>query len=537
MNAPHAPFFVSPHPDESEGVDYLGLRATNLAMMGTLLPGINNVVMMVRPFSVMAWIAWKYEQTLLATRTAASVAGFRKFQEKVETLFVWSHVQEGSAASLPGNQQADVGTPVLDFQFKAFSRTASLLDAALYGPSMKTLNGLGFLFSADGFFKVTDAGSELAKGLDNSLRSKLTPAQYDFVSSIADTKGRRLDLAGVMPGWNADDASPTEREAFAHRLYQPQEIGKPHVHANRSTVLHLVLEHLRAADTPMQVDAMRQRLAAMPLPSAVAEHAAVQVFRNARRYWQVLQVRQAQRLGLEALFGWVERCLIEDNATSTSELVDLTLKALERGNNGGVSVINDGYIGSRLAFYAHEGADADVLFTAGLTDSSFSIFKSMEDLEAVTGNTTTATPLALKSIELLIQCTAYAEAFKKDEFALQHINDGPKFRVPLGYWADAVRHHQSLPLRTFLRKVIETFLISQHLGIAASRAGDDRSRMRISIEDRGLTSLLPGPAKVFKPGRTPDRLGAAMALMHSCGLVHGDTAARHSVAGGPRYSL
>ena len=533
MNAPEAPFFVSPHRDESEGVDYLGLRATNLSMMATLLPGINNIVMMVRPFSVMAWIAWKYEQTVLATKTTASPSGFRRFQEKVETLFVWSHVQGGSAASLPGNQQVDVGTPVLDFQFKPFSRTASLLDAALYGPAMKTLNGLGFLFSAEGFFKPTDAGGALAKGLDASLLANLTTAQYDFVSSLTATTAPRVGLAGIQPGWDADNASAAECAAFAQRLYQPQEIGKAHIHANRSTVLYLVLEHLRAASAPMQVDAMRERLAALPLPAAAADHPAVDVFRNARRYWQVLQVRQAQRLGLESLFGWVERCLIEDNATSVSELVDLTLKAMER--DGGGMAFDDGYIGSRLAFYAHEGASVDALFAAGLTDASLNIFKSMEGLEAVTSNTTTATPMALKATELLVQCTAYAEAFKHDPFAAQHINDGPKFRVPLGYWAEAVRHHQSLPLRTFLRKVIETFLISQHLGIAASRAGDERSRMRISIEDRGLTSLLPGQAKVFKPGRTPDRLGAAMALMHSCGLIQANTPARHSATGGPLY--
>src|SRR5574337_302615 len=88
MNAPEAPFFVAPHQEESEGVDYLGLRATNLAMMGELLPGINNVVIAVRPFSLMAWIAWKYEECLASSGRPASTKDFERFREKVETLFV-----------------------------------------------------------------------------------------------------------------------------------------------------------------------------------------------------------------------------------------------------------------------------------------------------------------------------------------------------------------------------------------------------------------------------------------------------------------
>jgi hypothetical protein len=534
MNAPEAPFFVAPHQEESEGVDYLGLRATNLAMMGELLPGINNVVISVRPFSLMAWIAWKYEGCLASSGRPASTKDFERFREKVETLFVWTHVQASTANALPGNQQVDAGTPVLDFQFKPFSRNASLLDAALYGPSMKTMNGLGFIFGTEGFFKVTDAGRALAVGLDSCLQEKLTRAQYEFVSSLEVATAARAGLDGILAGWHADGASEAERVAFADRLYQPKEIGRAGPHSRRSMTLHLVLEHLRAASDAMDVDTMRQRLAVKPLPAAVIGHPAAEVFGEVRRYWQVLQVRQAQRLGLEALFGWVERCLVHDNATSVSELVALTLEAFTRDGNG--VTLDDNFVASRLAHYAQGGLDADALFAAGSEDGGLSIFEATASVEVVTWDVTNKSPLAFKATELLIQCAAFAGAFGKDDFAAGAANEGPRFRVPLGYWGEMVRSHQALPLRDFLRKVFETFLISQHLGIAASRAGDERSRMRISIEDRGLTSLLPSAAKVFKPVRTADRLASAMALMHSCGLIEADVPARVASGAGPRFS-
>ena len=164
MNSPAGPFFVAPHAESSAGVDYLGLRAINLSMMATLFPGINNVVSMVRPFSLIAWVCWKYAIAVDASGKPASNVSFKKFREKVEVLFVWSHVQAGDAAGLAGVQQHDNGRPYLNFQFAEFRRTASLLDAVQYGPSLKSSNGLEFIFSRGRVFQGDPVRSGSRRG-------------------------------------------------------------------------------------------------------------------------------------------------------------------------------------------------------------------------------------------------------------------------------------------------------------------------------------------------------------------------------------
>lgn len=524
MNAPIGPFFVASHQDESEGVDYLGLRAINLNMMNTLIPGINNLVSMVRPFSVMAWACWRYTNAIHESGSDASAKAFDKFRQKVETLFVWSHVQHGDAAGLPGNQQRDNGSSTLTFQFSAFKRTASLLDAALYGPAMKTQNGLGFLYSVDGFFKTTPAGEALALALDANLRKELTREQYDFLASVDAVRIERSALAGFVDGWHTDAPTPAEQKAFAGQLYQAGEIGKPHPAGIRSTVLHLVLQTLKINDG-MTSGGMRRHMACSPLPEGLLRHPSAQTFRYAKLAWQLLQVRQAQRLGLEGLFGWVERCLIHEDATSIDDLVTLTIGAFKRDSEG--TEIGDDFVRVGYAFFRQGNASLDELFANGAGDPErLDLFRSMARLEEKAQDRSIGSAVALHSVALLLQCAAFAEAFRLEPFTAARIDDGPVFRIPLGQWSTVVKNHLELPLPEFLRKVIETFLVSQHLGIAASRSTDERSRMRISIEDRGLTSLLPHADKVLAPACTADRLATAMALMASCGLISADAPLR-----------
>lgn len=533
MNAPVGPFFVAPHQDDSEGVDYLGLRATNLSMMNSLIPGINNVVALVRPFSVISWSLWRYANAVRESGEATPQA-LDKFRQKVETLFVWSHVQLKDAAGLPGNQQHDSGAQMLTFQFKPFRRTASLLDAALYGPAMKTLNGLGFLYSVNGFFKVTPAGEALAMALDKNLRNRLTAAQYDFLAHISDVRCDRADLAGLAQAWHTDTPTSSEQNSFAGQLYVPTELGKPSNLGVRSTVLHLVLETLRD-NGKLTTDEVRRRMACSSLSDALLYHPAAEVFKCAKLAWQLLQVRQAQRLGLEGLFGWVERCIIHDEATSVAGLVDLTLAALQRDTEG--AAVDDRFVRNGYAFYRHGDSRVDELFERGEVDPErLDLFTNMGRLEEASSERSTDTPMALYSVALLLQCAAFADAFRLEPFTAARLDHGPAFRVPLGQWGTVVKNHLELPLRDFLRKIIETFLVSQHLGIAASRSTDERSRMRLSIEDRGLTSLLPHADKVLVPARTPDRLATAMALMAGCGLIEADAQLRHGGAA-VRYSV
>ena len=528
-----APFFVDPHKPESEGVDFLGLRSLNFTMMDRLMPGINNVVSMIRPFTVMSWIAWRFAQGV-ASRNAPTVSTteFEVFKQKVETVFAYSQVQAGNANGLPGRQQRTPEGDVIRFQFAAFKRTGSILDAALYGPAIKSLSGLAFIRQHPDarFMIVTPAGERLALALDVNLRYHLTHEQYTFISSLTDTDARRELIDGKFSkAWDLSDVSGDEQQTFRERLFQPETIGATHPDARRSAVIAYVIELLREQHEPLAVAEVR-RLLACHFPRSLIGHPKRQTFMQMQRYWQLLQVRQAQRLALEALFGWVERALWR-GATGVYELSVLACDSLHIQPG---TLADADYLSAQMLELRDAGKDVDALFAAGLkAPSGWDIFVLSDELEMAMKKQ--PKDIVRLSMRILLLTACYAEAFKVDQTTRFEVDAGPKFRLPLGGWAEFVRNHELQPLSQVLHKLLGSFIISQHLGIAAARSSDEKSRMRLSIEDRGLTSLLPGPLKALSPRRTPDRLASGMALMAECGLLR--LAANSVSAEGAKYSV
>lgn len=513
------PFFVDPHAAESEGVDYLGLRAINLSMMDMMLPGINNVVALIRPFSLMAWIAWRFEEGA-ATWVKVSSSDFELFKQKVETVFVFSHVNAGDADGLPGRQQKVPSGEMIRFQFREFQRSGSILDAALYGPSIKNLSGLGFLSGSEGFqslfLKVTTSGKKLALALDNLLRLHLTEQQYEFISSLTRTDAPK-DLIDVKfySSWCISSVSEEEKFTFRERLYQPQAIGESNSHARRAAVLEYVLETLREIGEPTTASDLRSAMTRV-LPASLLHAPQSQTFLQVQRHWQLLQVRQAQRLGLEALFGWVERCLLYGQVTNVDILVEKAMGALSVPF---ATPADTNYMLTQMRRLSALEGGVDELFTIGKKQPKYDLFGLCDALEAAVKQSQPSDEMLELALSLLLLSVRFAQAFSEDPITKEVVGAGARFRLPLGMWADFIKAHEQQSLSFVLHKVLASFIISQHLGVAAARSRDEKSRMRMSIEDRGLTSLLPNAGKALRPRRTLDRLPSALALMAQCGLL------------------
>lgn len=513
------PFVVDPHPAESEGVDYLGLRAINLSMMDMMLPGINNVVAMIRPFSLMAWVAWRFEEGA-ATWAKVSSTDFELFKQKVETVFVFSHVNAGDAEGLPGRQQKVPSGKIIRFQFRDFQRSGSILDAALYGPSIKNLSGLGFLSGSEAFqslfLKVTTSGKRLALALDKLLRQHLSGQQYEFISSLTSTEAPQELIDGKFySAWCISSVSAEEQLAFRERLHQPQTIGEPHNHARRAAVLAYALETLREIGEPATASELRSAMTRV-LPASLLQTPQSQTFRQVQRHWQLLQVRQAQRLGLEVLFGWVERCLLYSQVTSVDNLAEKAMAALQVQP----FVPEDArYLQLQMSRLRAIEGGVDELFAKDRKQPEHDLFGLCDALEAAVKTPQPSDEMLALAVQLLLICVRFAQAFSEDPITKDEVGAGARFRLPLGMWADFITNHEQQPLSFVLHKVFSSFIISQHLGVAASRSRDEKSRMRMSIEDRGLTSLLPNAGKALRPKRTQDRLPSALALMAECGLL------------------
>lgn len=102
---------------------------------------------------------------------------------------------------------------------------------------------------------------------------------------------------------------------------------------------------------------------------------------------------------------------------------------------------------------------------------------------------------------------------------MPHIREGGSTRVSLDCWAKFVQSNKSMPLQAFVSKLVENFLLSQHFGVAAARYTEGKQRLRLTIEERGLVSMLKNANEIWKPNIARDRLDTILSLMKDAGLL------------------
>jgi hypothetical protein len=203
----NGPYIVPVPPLVSGGVDFLGLRQTNLDLMAEAIPGLNNVTRYVRPFSLMAWITWKYRRLASDNRLANHKEAFKNFRERVETLFTWSHWLEGRR-DLPG--MGRFRPPIeadgkASLAFRAWQREAnntSYFAAVQYGPASKVTSGLGILKSQGANLPLvpTAFGEQLAESLDAQLGSK--PGYDLFFSDFSEGRASETEAVSFYSAWS-----------------------------------------------------------------------------------------------------------------------------------------------------------------------------------------------------------------------------------------------------------------------------------------------------------------------------------------------
>lgn len=103
IHSPDQPFFLPPRTGENNGVDFLGLRQTNLDMMADMIPSINNVTDYIRPFSLVCWVFWKfYDLCSAAGLEDPSREDIDRFRERIEVLFSWGASMHQNGGRIPG---------------------------------------------------------------------------------------------------------------------------------------------------------------------------------------------------------------------------------------------------------------------------------------------------------------------------------------------------------------------------------------------------------------------------------------------------
>lgn len=517
MNAiADGPFFLPPHKDDSGGVDYLGLRAINLQMMDQLLPGLNNVADRIRPFSLLAWTIWAYEDHHRAHRTLLEAKQYAAFREKIEALFVLSHRLAGIPLTRIAGAQQRVETRAhtsLRFEDLGRQRRNTLIEAVNYGPGLKGDGGYRFAYlhpEVPKVFLVTKAGGRLAAAFDEQLRENLSSQQYEFLRALDRFTMRTDEVAAFAGAWSLQTPSSKEKKEFFSRFY-PQDDPGPREQARVATI-DFILAVFRHNAGPMNAHDLRRSMTMSSLPPLPAP------IEEALWRWRALQLRQAQRLALEALFGWMERCIWQDEMHSTPQYAARMTEAVRRAypNSDLSSFLTD-----RLAHFTAMGGTSHALFAAGWTFPECDLVGAAAHLAEDLKGLTLKDEVVAKALDLLLLVSVHTEHFLLSPSLAKYVTSASRGRLPLQWWATTVRDRASESLQVFLERLVETWLVSQHLGVAASRSSEESSRMRLTIDDAGISSLLTGENECWSPTLTPDRLGTALSLLRECERIKG----------------
>lgn len=518
-NVPSGPFIIPSISGGTAGVDYLGLRQVNLELTAACFPGINNVTRFVRPFSVLAWIHWKFsQQAEAAGRAKVSDRELRVFQEKVELLFTWGHQLNPSVdVRIPGRNSvappagADGSVELSFAAWKRVARNTSLQAPVQYGPAMKVGSGLGFLNSLGGGLNAyTQAGEALAFALDQRLSE--TDA-YDLLCRLDQTKGRSVDASSLLKGWHAARPSNDEARIFRAAFYQPDAVGTSGSLGRRSTMVAAILQALGSARGLTEGD-IRRTLVWQRLPEGQHLPFDPPCLAAVRR-WRILQIRQMQRVALESLLQWFEHQMEE--GVQRLEVIHQRLAAAlaeDEPSSGGMITCAEA-----LDFFARDfsseedyrakcahGHDGDLL------KNGQALFDS-DELD----------PVPKQVAWLLVGLTQWVHWIAADADQRLDLQRGGVDRLSLWHLRESFTHATDRPLVEWMQDVLERWIVGQHLRVATLRSDGQAQRLRFGFGEDGLEFYAHRPSE---PVLTEDHLAAALSLMENCDIVALDPGAK-----------
>ncbi len=507
-----APQFVKKYTPHNGGTDFLGLRQVNVEMMDTCLPGINNVCRFVRPFSLISWIYWKFYQDCEAAGNEPTKRAALEWQEKVEVLFTWGHALQG-VSGIPGIQATPPKGKRVPLDFESWHRireSTSLLAAIQYGPPAKLGNGLGFVkpTSTRSVFCATGSGI----GLATALEEQFSKGQAARVASILkSTTATAEDAQTLFPLWSVKSPSVKEQSIFRQAFYDRSQIGSQGAIGRRTSTVQLILSALEHASKQMTADEVREAIFHQHFLKRDRKGSDLE---EAWGRWLVLQLRQAQRLAMEGLLAWAERRLIWNRDQSLEPMVEAFNDQWSGAAKHLAAAKDIGQLKSRLRGNAKSLDDLIARSEQNQEDNIFYLmFCLLLELEKDVGIA------HLIAFRILLLIPSYIELLAEKGHLVQMLQNGGPQRISLRYWDDFLLTMAGSSLPEFYRLLLENYIISQHLAVAAGRFDGNAQRLRISLEEEGLSPLVRDP---LYPRVTPDRLWIALSLMADCGMVKAD---------------
>jgi hypothetical protein len=215
---------------------------------------------------------------------------------------------------------------------------------------------------------------------------------------------------------------------------------------------------------------------------------------------------------MEAILFWVEERLNHARDRETGSMIKTAMQVRTRY----AAILPPGFTVTdvRKRLFLSKPMPLDALISSSLRDGDYSLFELMDRILATIGETTEES--LMYALRILFLCAEYTDALEAVETVNRLLRHGGSERISLAYWRDFLRRCAVLSFEDFLRFIFEQHVISQHLSVAARRFDGGSQRLRITIEEEGLTPLTASPLPLRV---TPDRLATALSLMSDCGLI------------------
>ena len=480
------------------GIDPLGLRQINFDLMDQILPGLNNVARHVRPFVVIAW-SWRralqiakrsYPNQVQGQQLREMIVAMIDFVDRIEVVFLWSQLLRDKNVDLPGKSSMELFLKRTSYVFagddwKAFRRkregSTSFRSAVNYGPGLRTLKWVESDQAIPEILVPTLLVKPALDAFEMAIGDRLSHKAFTNFGSVEVTEAEAKVWGDA---WALDTLTEDERRVAANLLG-----GEP-APPLRQEGLKLIVDRANAAKEGATTDNVRYAMAEQRKDE---DERAVSDEISARDRWRQLQARQAFRFALESLFGWITEQL-EGQPRSTAFLVQTFLNSVK----------------SRPV----TGLTADWLQQPdSATTNPVDALKILSRSSRNRGNMAWETAIA----DVLSFCLT------------SDLEDGSTSRpdrLPLARAKRDAANFSDLPIKDFMRHVIEAWVLAQHTywsigrGLADARAnGKQILRLRIVMEEGGW-ALSSGRGRVngtFWP--TGDRLETALSLVEEAGLT------------------
>lgn len=455
--------------------------------MDLVIPGLNNVVRYIRPFTLISW-AWRRAAICAqqAGKTKATVDELQDFVDRIEVLFVWSQLLRDVSVNLPGRDFLGFLLKSDGYTFggpswKAIRGTrkySTALSAPVnYGPAVKSL---GWIQPSDvaGAYRSTAMVSSALDAFDKQLDGDLHHETLSRLGSVSVSRDVARKLGGP---WALNNPSLEESRAMAEALS-----GASSPKTRRDGVgLILAAE----AELGGEHDAGKVRRI---MCGESGDFQPPMALVDVAEHWKAVQARQLFRLALEALLHWVMMQL-GDGAMAAS-----TLAARFVQEAGGAAATQQ-----------------------WLTDSAASNVGLVDRIDTLQMGL--SSDLSPKKLPIAIRAALAASlsAIAKG-IALERED-----RLPLDRARRETRQFSGKHPVEFMEYVLGSWVFGQHVYWAVGRGlGDARSggktilRLKVVPEEDGWT-LAPGAgANLRNPPRpTPDRLESAVSLLKEARML------------------